>query len=219
MNGRRDVVRVALPSGLLASFATAALAHGGIGLLGDAEIGGDAYGTHAHAAVVPVVLAALMLFAFLLLRSALHAYCGSQSRDLIANLGRRCGELRPLGPGIAVALGGLATLFAMEFAEQYAAAGHVAGVSDALGGNALLGLTIVAIVAALVTIVGLRCAHVLLAGAVAAVDAFVIWIAAKRHTCARVATVRRARRECDVCAPAHFARCFGMRAPPAVAIV
>ena len=53
---------LALPAWLLASFATAALAHGLIGLTG----GGDAYAEHAHGAVAPVALAALSLVSALL---------------------------------------------------------------------------------------------------------------------------------------------------------
>jgi hypothetical protein len=219
MSDCRGLARIAVPTWLLASFATAALAHGCIDLLGDAGIGGDAYATHAHGAVLPVALAALILGAVGLLRSALWALDRAHGRDLIANLGRRCGDVQPVAASIAVAAGAFATLIAMEFVEQRSALGHVVGAREALGGNAMLGLAILALVAAIVTLVGLRSVRVLLAGAIAAVGAVFFWIVAKLDSRRRGAIVRRSRNRADLCAPTILARCLGMRAPPLPAFV
>jgi hypothetical protein len=219
MSDCRGLARIAVPTWLLASFATAALAHGCIGLVGDAGIGGEAYATHPHAAVLPVALAALILGAVVLLRSALRVLHRAHGRDLIANLERSCSEVQPVGASIAVGVGALATLLAMEFVEQRGAFGHVVGLNEALGGNAMLGLAILALVAAIVTLVGLRCVRLLLDGAVAAIGVVFFWIVAKLDLRQRGAIVRRSRNRADICAPTILARCFGMRAPPLPALV
>lgn len=219
MSDCRGLARIAVPTWLLASFATAALAHGCIDLLGDAGIGGDAYATHAHAAVLPVALAALMLGAAALFWSALWALHRTHGRELVANLGRSCGELHPVVSSIAVGAGAFTTLLAMEFVEQRGAFGHVVGLNEALGGNATLGLAIVALVAALVTLVGLRSVRSVLTGAVAAVGAVFFWFVANLVSQERSAIVRRSRDRADICAPTILARCFGMRAPPLPALV
>jgi hypothetical protein len=219
MSDRSGMARVGLPIWLLASFATAAFAHACIGLLGDAGIGGDAYAAHAHGAVVPVALAATSLSTVVLLRYALHALRNSTTGESIAALVRRCAEVNSFLAVVAVALGGVATLLAMEFTEQCYEFGSVRGLTEALGGNVPLGLAIVAIVAALVTIVGLRSARILATSAVAAVGALFFLFVLKRDVLECAAIVRRVRQQRSVFASAFIARCFGMRAPPLPALV
>lgn len=200
---------------LLASLVTAALSHVLIGIGGDVWPGGDAYAEHDHASVAPVVLAAVGLGVILVLRSALKAIGRCEDIDPVVLLARQFGTMRSILPCIAVALGGFAALLAMEFSEQVAAFGYVEGVGDALGGNAVAGVAIVALVAAGVTLVGLRCARTLIAAAATAVGAVVAWIvAAAAVVVDRAAIVRLAPNRRRRLPNAVLARCSGLRAPP-----
>ena len=219
MRRRREMVGIALLGGLLASSATAALAHALIGLLGDAGIGGSAYAGHAHGAVGPLALAAVTVALAALLRSAFRSMRRSQANHCVEFLASRTSALRPLLNGGIVAIGGLTTLFAMEIGEQLSTLGRIEAPSDALGGNASIGIAIVFAVAATVTIVASCFARYAFSTAVAVVGTFLSWILATARAQIRATiAVPQSRR------PYHFrlavlACCFGMRAPPSSALV
>jgi hypothetical protein len=139
---------------------------------------------------------------------------GSDARDPAASLRETCARIRPIGPIVAVCVGGLATLLGMELCEQVCDLGQFTGVADALGGNAAAGLAIIAVVATIVTVSSLRSAHVLLARAVAVAYAVMFWIVAGRRVGDPVITIRRIASHREVCALALRERGFGMRAPP-----
>ena len=214
MPGRRALVLTVL-SWLLASLGSAAIAHGLIALAGTEGLGGDSYVTHEHAALGPVVVAALILAVTALLYAALQPLLRADASDPLKLLVRRFGRMNPFVPCVAVTAGSLATLIAMEFAEQYAAAGRIEGLSYALGGNVAVGLLLVAIAATLVTIFALRSAGAILRGATAALRVLVVWVGARPHP--RVdasANVQRRRRRRHASASAFLARCLGLRSPP-----
>jgi len=214
---RRGSIDVALLSWLLASFLTAACSHALIALAGTV-FGMRSYGEHAHAAVAPVVLVALIVAISLLLRAALRTLDRSQSADDVALLGKRCGEMRPFVPSALVVAGSSITLLAMEFSEELSAFGHVEGVGDALGGNPAAGFAIIVAVAIVVTVVGLGSARVLLSTAAAAARALIVWIDATTNSPACEFIVTRAQRRRITWLQAFVARCFGMRAPPRSAL-
>jgi hypothetical protein len=202
---------------LLASLATAASAHVLIGLVGTLGAGSDAYDDHAHATVAPIGLAAVALIATLVWRSAALRICRSQALDPALLLARRFGRMSPLAPVLAVAAGGLGTLLAMEFSEQLSAFGRIEGIADALGGNAVAGLAIVAGVAAALTFAGLRSATALLQVSVSTVSALYAWIVVRARITIDTALSHRAigqRRRRT--ANAHLARSHGLRAPPTI---
>lgn len=214
MPSRRALV-LAVLSWLLASLGSAAISHGLIALVSGALLGGDAYATHEHAAVGPVVLAALVLAVTALFYAALQPLLRADANDPVALLARRFGSMNPLVPAVAVFAGSLFTLIAMEFAEQCAAFGRIEGVSDALGGNVALGIALVAIAAAVVTILGLRSARALLRGASAALAVLVAWVSARPQSRVDRATIAQRRRHCRHASTSAFlTRCLGLRAPP-----
>lgn len=214
MAGTRGKSTLTLLVWLLASLATAALSHALIGFLGDAFSGPEAYDEHGHATVGPVALAALSLVAGVLLRSALRALARPHEPDPILLLARRYGNKQPLLPGVAVAGGGLTTLLAMEFTEQVSELGHVTGVGDALGGNVIVGLGIVTLVAVGVTLVGLRAARALVETSATAVGAFIAWIIAKTPLIHVAVIVRRTTIRRSSVVAALLIWCTGLRAPP-----
>jgi hypothetical protein len=204
---------------LLASFATAALAHGAIAALGSLGVGedADAYGAHGHGAVAPVALAAAALLAYALLRVVASGIARREHRDPMVALARAARGLDPRLPSFAVGACALGTLVGMEFVEQLAAFGHVTSVADALGGNGVAGVAIVAMLAVLVTILGLRFAHVLAAAALAVsriVATLVVALRLHGDAVSR-ARIRLAHTGVAAVAGALLARCFGLRAPPA----
>jgi hypothetical protein len=217
MGGCRGSVGVALPSWLLASFATAVISHALICSLAGHDATGNAYGDRGHVAVTPVALSTLSLAVALLLRSALRVLSRSHGVDPIAKLGRSCAEVCPLLPSLSVAAGGFATLLAMECCEQLVGLRRIEGLDAALGGTPVLSFAIVAVVAALVTVVALRSAAVLLSTAVAAVGALISWFVANARSLDH-AIVKRLQRHRTICAPAFSERCFGTRAPPLPAL-
>jgi len=205
-------------SWLLASFATAALAHVMIGWLGNCAGGADAYDEHAHGTVAPIALAAAILLTFGLLVAAANAVARRGGVDPVDLLARRLSEMYPAVPVAFVTLGGLVTLIAMEFLEQWTAFGHVEGIADALGGNVALGFAAVIFVAAALTMLGLRLAHALVAVAAKAVLAVVSWIvaivgSAVSEAVRRAAACRPRRRSAAASFPL-LAHGFGLRAPP-----
>jgi hypothetical protein len=200
---------------LLVSLATAALAHVLIEAIGTLGASGDAYAEHAHGAVAPVAIGALGLVGAFLLRSAVGSLGRSLAIDPVVLLARRFGAMPPLVPIITVAVGGFATLVAMEFTEQLSELGRIEGIADALGGNALVGLAIVVGVAVVVTLVGLRCAGTLLEATVATVGALYAWIVAKALALIDGPAVpRRRRAPCHGATATQIARTRGLRAPP-----
>jgi hypothetical protein len=212
-------ISVALPSSLawaLASCLGATLAHGLIGLAGGANGGDDDYALRAHATVAPVALAALTFACTALLAAILNRRGRALGREPVAEFSRRLGSLNPFPPCAAVAIGSFALLLGMEFTEQLAATGHVEGIADALDGNLALGLALVALAAALITLGGLRSARTLVAAAVAAADAVVTWVTFTTSPLALVpaSSVRRVRHRRHASAPAFLAHGSGLRAPP-----
>jgi hypothetical protein len=169
MTGGRAQRAPAILTCVLAALATAAFAHAVIGLLGTLGIAADddAYAAHAHAAVGPVGLVAAALLFGLLLRVALGATARRTGLDPVIGLARSMARADLRLPVCAVGATGFATLAGMEFLEQLAAFGH-ADLAAALGGNPLLGASVVALTAFVVTIVGARCAHALVDAAIAA---------------------------------------------------
>jgi hypothetical protein len=202
---------------LLASLATAAIAHVTIDVVGMLGAGGDAYGDHAHATVAPIGLAAIALVATLVWRSAALSIGRSQAIDPAMVLARRFGAISPLAPAVSVALGGFGTLLTMEFAEQLSAFGHIASIADALGGNAVVGLAIILCVAAALTLAGLRSARVLLHVSVSTMSALYAWIAVRARISIDTPLSRRAigRRRRSV-TDARFAQAHRLRAPPTI---
>jgi len=202
---------------LLASLATAALAHVLIDVFGTLGAGGDAYDDHAHATVAPIGLAAVALIATLVWRSAALRIGRSQAIDPAMLLARRFGTMSPLVPVLTVAMGGFGTLLTMEFTEQLSALGHIEGIADALGGNAGVGLAVILCVAAAVTFAGLRSAAALLHVSVSTVRALCAWIVVRARICVDTALSRRAigNRRRNV-TNSRLAQSHGLRAPPII---
>jgi hypothetical protein len=192
-----------------ASCVTACAAHGLIGLFS------GAYADRAHPAVGPVALGALILGLSALLAAALRSLAGSGTYAPLA-AARRFGALPAAPAWIAVALGGLAVLLGMEFAEQFAAAGRIEGAADALGGNVALGAALVAGLAAGLTLSALRFAQRLAGAAVAVAEAILAWVGIAKPSAApalaRGARFRHSRRHASL--PAYLAHASGLRAPP-----
>jgi hypothetical protein len=105
----------------------------------------------------------------------------------------------------------------MEFAEQLSAFGHIEGIADALGGNTMLGLAIIACTAAALTFAGLRSAAALLRVSVSTVSANYALIAARARVFVDAAISLRAigHRRRGI-ANAHLAQSHGLRAPPTI---
>jgi hypothetical protein len=204
---------------LLASFLTAALAHVGIGLLGAAGLGmdDDAYSGHGHEALAPVALLTASLLIYSLLRTVANALARRHHLDPLLAFARVAGRLNTGFPIVLVFGGALLTLVGMEFIEQVVAFGHVVGLADALGGDAIAGLSIVAALAALVTVVGLRFAHALAAAALVVSRIVAILVLALRLRSAGIRRILMRDAHCGVGALACglLVRCFGLRAPPA----
>lgn len=205
----------ALLACLLAAFATAALAHALIALLGSLGVvaDADAYAGHSHGSVGPVALGAAALLGGLLLRAALRGAATPNERDPVVTLAAALARADVRLPVLAVALGGFTTLMAMEFAEQFAAFGR-ADCADALGGNPLLGLCAVALVALVVTVVGARCARNLVAAAIAASRALVALFVTTLRTADGAIGGRRFTATVPTSAGVLLARRRPSRAPP-----
>jgi hypothetical protein len=199
---------------LLASLATAALAHVLIAAVGALDAGHDAYADHAHATVVPIGLAAVALMATVLWRSAALRMSRTQAIDPAMLLARRFGTMSALGPIFTVTLGGLGTLLMMEFAEQLSTLGHIEGIADSLGGNVAVGLAIVVSLAAALTCAGLRSAAALLRVSASAAGVLAAWIVVKPRI--RVDTVisHRAIRHLRRTIAHAAGQSHGLRAPP-----
>jgi hypothetical protein len=214
-NGGSQII-VAL-TWLLASLATAALAHVLIDIVGTFGGGGDAYDDHAHATVAPIGLAAVALIATLVWHSAARRIGRSQAIDPAMLLARRFGTMPLLVPVFTVAAGGFGALLAMEFTEQLSAFGRIEGVADALGGNAVVGLAIIVCVAAALTFGGLRSAAALLDISVSTVSALYAWIVVRDRIVIDTALSRRTignhRR---IVANARLSQAHGLRAPPTI---
>ena len=164
-------------------------------------------------------MSALSLAAVLLIGSALRRVTGRTACDPVTVLAHRFRSMHPLVPSLAVAAGGLTTLVAMEFAEQFAAFGHVQDIGDALGGNPVAGVTVIVVAAALIALAGLRFARALVASAAAVAVALAAWIVAvPRQGPDGAASVRRVLRRRHASAPAFLARCSGLRAPPSAPV-
>jgi hypothetical protein len=202
---------------LLASLATAEMAHVLIDVVGTLGAGGDAYDDHAHATVAPIGLAAVALSATLVWRSAAVRIGRAQAIDPAMLLARRFGTMPPLGPVLSVAMGGFGTLLAMEFTEQLSAFGRIEGIAHALGGNAVVGLTIIAGVATALTFAGLRSAAALLDVSVSTVIALYAWIVVRDRICTNTVLSRRTIGNCRRrVATARLVQSHGLRAPPTI---
>lgn len=201
---------------VLAAFAVAALAHGVIGTLGSLGLAADAdaYATHAHGAVAPVVLAAAAVLTGLLLRAVLHDAARRGTGDPVVAFAKRLSGADLGLPTCAVAAAGFATLVAMEIVEQLAAFGH-ADLADALGGNPVLGACVVALIALVVTALGARCARGLVAAAIAASRTVAGFFAlAARGGGGDARSSRRPSCSVHVCAGVLLTRRRPSRAPP-----
>jgi hypothetical protein len=196
------------------------LTHGLIGLAGGQEAGADDYAHRAHAAVAPVALAALILAFTALLDVVLNRRGRTRNCDPISEFARGLGSLNPFPSCVAVAFSSLALLLSMEFAEQFAATGHIEGVADALDGNVAAGLATVALVAVLVTLGGLRSAGAFVAAAAAVADALVAWARLTISPLARVpaSSAERVQHRRHASSAAFLAHASGLRAPPRRAV-
>ena len=197
---------------LAASFATAAVAHVVLGFTA------ASYAERAHAAIVPLALtgAALALGScVLVMRRAL----GDRDGRVVFRIEREIVTIgRPLAIA-AVSCGALGTLIAIETLEQFVSAGHVIGISDALGDNCANAIAIVFAAAVAVVASVRRCVRPVAACAAGSALRAASWIVA---TCRdRIAasdpvawylrSTRRARRKRS----GHgVSRAPGLRAPP-----
>ena len=221
-------VAVRILAWLFAALATAVLAHALIGWLGDHLLVGiadaDAFDKHAHLAVGPVAGIAVALLVAIGLRVSAGALARTEGEDRVTLLAEQFATMRPTVPSALVALGGSAALIGMECLEQCVAFGHIAGIGDALGGNVLVGAAAVALVAVVVTVIGLRCARAFVAAVAVGAVVVATWIAATTAIAALRATVsdaevrsRRPRRQSVAGSARARAHRFGLRAPPRLA--
>jgi len=216
---------MALLGWLLASLMTAFCAHAlidraGAWFGGDPDLHADAYAAHAHVAIVPIVLLASMLLTGMLLSIAARAVARRERKsDGVEALAQELRRIRPAPAMGLVASGGLTILIAMEFTEQALAFGHVGSVTEALGGNVLLGLPIVSIVAGSLTAIGLRVAAGFATGTAASAISIVAWIvarldAASREVLSAAGRIRRPRGRAGAVPGLYASSCRGLRAPP-----
>jgi len=209
----RSGVLVSFLCWLLASSATALLAHGLIAIAAGFSVA-PAYREHPHIAVAPVALIAVTLATALLLSIVLRTIAGQHASDPVALLARKFSRMRPAVPILSVASGGLGALVTMEFFEQFCAFGHISGLADAFDGNAPLSVAIVIAVAVAVAFIGLRCAHFFIDRVVTIVDEFMARLRADGTNTSLPGTPRRNARDCSNVSRAYFTRSFGLRAPP-----
>ncbi len=205
---------------LLASSFVALVAHALIGFAGGDGVGGDDYALRAHVALGPVALAALILGATVLLGLVLRAVQSTIEADRFVARARRFGRTDALFAGLAIGGGGFALLLGMEFIEQFASAGRILGVEDALGGNLAIGIGIVACAAALVASLGLALARPLFATALRLAEAVVAWCLVapfRPATGLRRGTSRPRNRRCRA-AGRILSRSAGLRAPPLASV-
>jgi hypothetical protein len=199
---------------LIASCASAALAHALIGMAGQLGWGGSDYDGRDHGSVGPVAVAAVALIAFGFLAVALRKASGVAGLDPIVLLTRRLRRLDPVLPCCAVAFGCAASLLGMEFAEQLSVYGHIAGVADALGGNPVTGAFSVLLSALAVSLAGLGSASALAESALATGALLTSWFREERAVAldcsARSRRTAAGRRRHD----RVLARSAGLRAPP-----
>ncbi len=196
------------------SLATALVAHAAIDLLASASRG-HAHERYAHPAVVPLLFVAGVLGSASALWSAMRRMRGAGADPLLA-VAREFETAYPVLCCIAVAAGGIAWLVAMECCEQFAGLGYVEGIGDALGGNVAFGLATVASIGSLATLIGLRCAHAMVATAAATIDFALSWFVEVSRFAADRASIMRCRPQRNaVRASARITRSFGLRAPPA----
>jgi hypothetical protein len=107
----------------------------------------------------------------------------------------------------------------MEFAEQFAAAGRIEGVADALGGTPLAGLACVLGAALITVFAGRGLARGLIAATERAARGIARLLRAGGDAPSGLAHARRRRdrRSPLALTPAFLARSRGLRAPPTIA--
>lgn len=210
---RRSSSFVSFLCWLPAALVTAVLSHAALSLAACFAAAPE-YATHAHAAVVPAAAIALCAGAGLLLTVVLRALGKRHERDPLLLLAAHYGAMRPFVPVALVALGGFASLVSMEFFEQWRAFGRVTGVVDALDGNVVLGIVVVAAIASIVGYLGLRCARFFIARVAAIVDEIVAWLGPGHTLAPSAVRLRTGSRFCWNRYCAHCAHCLGLRAPP-----
>jgi hypothetical protein len=198
----------------VASLATAAVGH--LALEFWSRLGTvDGFASHPHGSVIPVAVASVALTALAVVRSFARAIGRSCAEDPAMILARRFERMSPLAPALCVGAGGIAVLGVMELAEQIAANGRIVSVGEAFGENAALAVLVVAIIGALIAIVGLRSARALVASAVAAARLLAGWVLAVPNGRAFGRTVTPRARGRAGNAPSDIVpRSFGLRAPP-----
>ena len=198
---------------LPAALVTALLTHAALSL-GTCFAAAPEYATHAHAAVAPAAAAALCAGVGLLLTVVLRALGKRHDRDPLLLLAAHYGAMRSSVPIALVALGGLASLLTMEFFEQWRSFGRVTGVVDALDGNVVVGIVIVAAIGSIVGYLGLRCARFFIARVVAVVDEIAAWLGPDDALAPSAVPRLTGPRFCWNRYCAHCAHCLGLRAPP-----
>lgn len=215
---RLDASVLVILVSLLASLATAALAHGVIELAASAGVGESAYTQYVHVAFAPLVLAVAVLLTAVVLIATLKVVASRGKRDAATVVLRRLQRASTTRSLAIVAGGGLVTLLMTEFLEQALSLGHVGGVVMALGGNAVVGLAIVVLCALVVTIPGLTALRALVTTTARAVGAVVAWIGAVlAASYSTSAGLRREEPRHDAADAGYLVRARGLRAPPRLA--
>jgi len=196
---------------IAASFATAATAHGVLGLVETTRA------ERAHVAIEPLalLLAAIVAASFcLVVRRAL----GDGDDRIACAIGRDIRSVRTPLAFASVACGGLATLVSMEMLEAFISFGRMAGPGEALGGNVAVVGAIVAIAAFAIVTLARRCALPVVAVTTASALRAAAWIVAvpDRIDASRAIASYRRTLPC-VLRLAHGSRigaARGLRAPP-----
>jgi hypothetical protein len=173
---RRGSTILALLVFVLASLATSSLAHAAISMLDAAGLGGNAYGSYAHVAIIPLSCLAIVFAGLIVLIAVAKRVARASHNNAVTAVLRSVGRV-PHGVSIlAVTVGGLASLVAMEFFEQTESLGHISSIATALGGVPIVGVALVAAAALLVVNIGLAVLEAAVGAAVRAASAFVAWI-------------------------------------------
>lgn len=150
-------MRLGLPALFLIVFGcsvlcAAELGHGAVTALTRAGVVSGPYASYSHGAIVPTLVAALVLGAIALLNVAGEALARSARirGDWVAQVAARIAAVSPLRLLPIVFAMQLLALYAMESAEQIVAFGHPLGFVASLGTPVILVLTVHAFAALIV---------------------------------------------------------------------
>jgi hypothetical protein len=213
---RRGSTTLGLLVFVLASLATASIAHAAIGMLDASGLGGNAYGTYTHVAIVPLSCLALVFAGLIVVVAVAKRVARASHYNSVTAVLRSVKSISRGVSILAVTAGGLTSLVSMEFFEQTASLGHIASFAVALGGVPFVGVGLVALAAVLVVSLGLALLQVAVGTALRAASAFIAWVGADAgKSKQRTLVMRRipvTRRAAIICAGQNL----GSRPPPAV---